>query len=110
AVANFCCALDRALDTIIIPRQALHQQEQISEDEEAIRQFMITYALNDCLAVTKLVHELRLRTNSTLPTSTSTNELEAISDDEFEFDYEPEPVTKWPVNEISYNIDVHEKN
>ncbi|CAF4907992.1 unnamed protein product, partial [Rotaria magnacalcarata] len=36
--------------------------------------------------------------------------LEAISDDEFEFDYEPEPVTKWPVNEISYNIDVHEKN
>ncbi|CAF4369150.1 unnamed protein product, partial [Rotaria magnacalcarata] len=46
----------------------------------------------------------------TLPTSTITNDLEAISDDEFEFDYEPEPVTKWPVNEISYNIDVHKKN
>ncbi|CAF0978074.1 unnamed protein product [Rotaria magnacalcarata] len=71
-LANFGCGLDTALDTIIIPRKLLHQQEQIMEDEEAIRQFMITYALNDCLAVTKLVHELRLPTNSTLPTSTIT--------------------------------------
>ncbi|CAF2015128.1 unnamed protein product, partial [Rotaria magnacalcarata] len=79
-------------------------------DEEEIRQFMIMYALNDCLTVTKLVHELPSPSNSTLPTSTITNDLEAVSDNEFEFDYKQEPVNKWPINEISYDIDIYGKN
>ncbi|CAF2262496.1 unnamed protein product [Rotaria magnacalcarata] len=79
-------------------------------DEEEIRQFMIMYALNDCLTVTKLVHELPSPSNSTLPTSTITNDLEAVSDNEFEFDYKQEPVNKWSINEISYDIDIYGKN
>ncbi|CAF3496362.1 unnamed protein product [Rotaria socialis] len=79
-------------------------------DEEEIRQLMIMYALNDGLAVTKLVHELPSLPSSTLPMPLITNELETISDDEFEFDYKQEPVNKWPINEISYDIDVHGKN
>ncbi|CAF2136421.1 unnamed protein product [Rotaria magnacalcarata] len=89
-LANFGCGLDPALDTIIIPRQFSNQQKRIIEDEEEIRKFMINYALNDCLAVTKLVYELPLSIESKSPTQSITNDLEAISEDELPLDYEQE--------------------
>ncbi|CAF2757671.1 unnamed protein product [Rotaria sp. Silwood2] len=69
------------------------------EDEE-IRKSMITYDLNDCLAVTKLVYEVPSATETESPTPLITNDLEAISDDELALDHEQEPVGKWPVNEL----------
>ncbi|CAF2025462.1 unnamed protein product [Rotaria magnacalcarata] len=80
-LSNFGCRLDPALNTVIIPRQLLNQHQQIIEGEEKLRKFMISYTLNDCLAVMKLIYELPS------PTPSITNDLEAISDDEFQFDY-----------------------
>ncbi|CAF2869897.1 unnamed protein product [Rotaria sp. Silwood2] len=107
---SFGCGLDPALNTIIISRQFLNQQKQIVEDEEEIRKFMITYDLNDCLAVKKLVYELQSPTETESPTPLITYDLEAIFDDELAFDHEQEPVNKWPANEINYNKNVHVQN
>ena len=93
-LANFGCGLDLALNTISVPRKFTNIREQILKDEEEFRQLMINYALNDCLSVTKLVHQLPSPTESKFTRTSILNVLELISDDELPLDDKPEPINK----------------
>ncbi|CAF3428295.1 unnamed protein product [Rotaria socialis] len=53
--ANWGCELEPTLYTITIPQEYIKNKNQIIENEEEYRKLMIIYALNDCLAVTKLI-------------------------------------------------------
>ncbi|CAM4982744.1 unnamed protein product [Rotaria socialis] len=57
-LANWGCGLDPALYTIAISQEYIKKKNQIIENEEEYRRLMIIYALNDCLAVTKLISNI----------------------------------------------------
>ena len=109
-LANFGCGLDITLNTISVPRKFTNIPEQILKDEEEIRQLMINYALNDCLPVTKLVHQLPSPTESKFTRPSILNVLELISDDELPLDDKPEPINKWKINVFNYDVNVYAQN
>jgi hypothetical protein len=67
-----------------------HQQYRLTDDEIYMRKLMTTYALNDCLSVTKLARHIPPPDQFTPPPTIS---YEDISEDEDEYlvynDYEP---------------------
>ena len=70
-LADWGCGIDMTLRTY---------EERNEDDEREVRELMAAYAINDCLAVTKIVHEIRRWRPSTPP---ATNEQdEATLDDE----------------------------
>ena len=70
-LADWGCGIDMALGTY---------RQSNKEDELEIRQLMEAYAMNDCLAVTKIANEIRAWKS---PTQPATNEQdETIADDE----------------------------
>ncbi|CAF2887268.1 unnamed protein product [Rotaria sp. Silwood2] len=102
-LGNFSCGLDLDLHTITVPRQYIHMQEQVIQDEKQIRQLLINYALNDCLSVTKLVHELPSPTRSSTSTTT-TNDI-------FTFNYfEEEYDDISSSDEICYHVEINAPN
>ncbi|CAF4095163.1 unnamed protein product, partial [Rotaria sordida] len=97
------CGLDLALHTINVPRQFMYMQGQVIQDEKEIRELLITYALNDCLGVTKLVNKLPSPTKS----STSTTTCNDIFTHNY---YEEEYDDVFSSDEINYHVEINAPN
>ena len=97
-LGNFGCGLDLALHTLTVPRQFTYTREQVIQDEKEIRELLINYALNDCLAVTKLVNILPSPTKSLTLTTTS-NDIFTLNHYEEEYD------DVSPSDEINYHVE-----
>ena len=99
-LGNFGCGLDLALHTVIVPRQLTYMREQVIQDEKEIRELLIHYALNDCLAVTKLVNILPSPTKSVTLTTTS-NDIFTLNHYEEEYD------DVSPSDETNYHVEIN---
>ncbi|CAF4598428.1 unnamed protein product, partial [Didymodactylos carnosus] len=79
-LAEWACGIDLNLDTFI-PKQFVGQQRTLCiQEEKRIRSLLKEYAMNDCFAVTKLIHRIMpIEQNSLTPQPL---EYEQVSDDE----------------------------
>ena len=102
-LGNFGCGLDPALNIIIVPRQFMYMKEQVIQHEEEIRQLLVSYALNDCLGVTKLVNKLPLVPTYSISTTTSSRKSK------FDY-YEQEVDDTSSSDETDYHVEIHAPN
>lgn len=101
-LGDWGCGLDFRLDTY----RSSGEPSRYG-DEQEIRRLMVAYAINDCLAVTKLVKSIRTWKPLTPPPSTVTDEEILAGDVRHMENNEEQVLELFPVDGDSLEYDVH---